>query len=268
VVPLFYFIRKIVQIMVSAMVMANLRFLPVRSFREGERVGSQALPLVPWKHAWAGFMSNVIVVGAYWWCFFITTLVPVQSEVVEQAPKPVSSDPVLVHARRPPDKSDSVPLLTHDELILSLKVTSVLLLMAKEGYAIIPMQHLLVWTALLVSYTVYQDSWVRLYVVTVIRWAYDLLITVIFWALMAMAAVWYWTFYIIAVFEAYFIRPYIQGWVDDIAEACCMIVTFSVDVWLTLESTVLWLLLTPSLSFAWVPVVILVHFLKRGLRFY
>jgi hypothetical protein len=30
----------------------------------------QALPLVPWKHAWAPFLSNVVLVGAYWWSFF------------------------------------------------------------------------------------------------------------------------------------------------------------------------------------------------------
>jgi hypothetical protein len=98
----------------------------------GKGVCSQALPLVPWKHAWAPFLSNVVLVGAYWWSFFIFNMVPVCPVVTAWPPKPEQSNPMMAKAMKPPDKRKHMQtvLLFPDELQLCMETLCVLLLMA------------------------------------------------------------------------------------------------------------------------------------------
>jgi hypothetical protein len=86
---------------------------------------------------------------------------------------------------------------------------------------------------------VYRDAWIRRRVVTAICWTSSQLITVILWALELLADAWYWLFYAIAAVEAFFIRPYIASWIEDITHTYWMVVTFSYEVWLVLEATIL-----------------------------
>jgi hypothetical protein len=80
-----------------------------------------------------------VLVGAYWWSFFIFNLVPVCPVVMAWPPKPEQSDPVLAKARKPPDKRRRMQtvllqmqtvLLFPDELQLCMETLCVLLLMA------------------------------------------------------------------------------------------------------------------------------------------
>jgi hypothetical protein len=142
--------------------LAYLGFPSARSIREGGKgVCSQVLPLVPWKHAWAPFLSNVVLVGAYWWSFFIVNLVPNCPVVTAFAPKPVQFDPVVAKARKPPDKCKRMEtvLLFPDELQLCIEALCMLLLMAREGYMLVPTWLLLILAVLLLCYAVYQDAW-------------------------------------------------------------------------------------------------------------
>ena len=80
--------------------------------RKVEKVApNQALALVPWKHDWALFLSNVIIVGAFWWSFFVFNLAPAVDVLTPKTPKPVLDDPVLAKEKKPPDK---LPFLTQD----------------------------------------------------------------------------------------------------------------------------------------------------------
>jgi hypothetical protein len=265
--PFLEFVRKILSSVLMVIAVAHLRFPSVRSIREGEKgVSNQALPLVPYKHAWAPFLSNVVLVGAYWWSFFTFNMVPERPVVVEQAPKPVLSDPVVAVAREPPDKPKQPALLTSDELQYCFEVLSVLLLLAREGYVFVPTWLLLMLAVLLLCYAVHQDAWVRRRTVTALRWTGSQLISVILWALKLVAEAWFWFFYTVAVVEAFVVRPYIMSWIADIKQAYWTIVLFGVETWLVLESAIL-LLLAPMLSSFWVPVVLLVHFIKLALKF-
>jgi hypothetical protein len=212
--PFLDFVRKIWWSLLVVIAVAHLRFpSSVRSIREGGKgeVCHQALPLVPWKHTWAPILSNVVLVGAYWWSFFTFNLVPDCPVVTELEPKPVEVDPVVAKARKPPDKSKQTALLLPNELQYCYEVLSVLLLMAREGYVFVPTWCLLVFAMLLLCYTVYQDAWIRRYITTGLGWMYAQLVSVIFWALLLLAEAWYWLWYTIAVVEALFIWPYIKS---------------------------------------------------------
>jgi hypothetical protein len=135
--PFVEFVRKIwLSILVVIAVVHLCSPSSGRLIQEGGKgVCHQALPLVPWKHEWAPFLSHVVLVGAFWWSFFTFNLVPVSPEVVELAPKPVLSDPVVAKAKKPPDKPKQTALslpseLQYCELQYCFEVLSVLLLMA------------------------------------------------------------------------------------------------------------------------------------------
>jgi hypothetical protein len=157
---------------------------------------------------WAAFLSNVVIVGAYWWSFFAINLCPTQSGAPETfVPKPVQHDPVLAQARKPPDKAPTVPLFTNDELKLCFEVLSVALLLAKEGLVCVPTQVLLVCSVMLMCYIVSKDGWLQ-----------EIVLTSVYWALMIAAEAWYWFFYAIAIVDCFFIRPYFKSWIDEFTQ--------------------------------------------------
>ena len=62
---------------------------------------AKSLPLVPWKHDWAVFLSNVVSIGAYWWSFFTMHLMPAVPETVKLfKSQPVHTNPVLAQSRK------------------------------------------------------------------------------------------------------------------------------------------------------------------------
>ena len=110
---------------------------------------------------WAVFLSNVVVVGAYWWSFFVVNLLPMQS-VMAMEPKTPELEPLLVEDRKPPDL-DAMDLLTTDEQMYMYMALSVLISLAKEGYCeYIPVSFLLCLSVLLLSYTAYKEKWVHI----------------------------------------------------------------------------------------------------------
>ena len=115
------------------------------------------LLLVPWKHVWASVLSNVVLVGAYWWSFFAFNLIPVQSGVVIAESKLSELAPVLVEDRKPPDLLD-LDYLSSEEMRYCYEVLAILLLLAKEGHVYIPVPILLLCSVLLLSYMVYKDG--------------------------------------------------------------------------------------------------------------
>jgi hypothetical protein len=112
----------------------------------------------------------------------------------------------------------------------------------------------------------YQDAWICHCVAVARRWAHNWWITSILWTLELMAEAWYQFFTTIGWVDILFVRPYIRSWIEDVTQAYWLLVQFSVETWLVLETSVL-LLLAPMLSLVWVPVVLLVHFVKLGLKF-
>ena len=136
----------------------------------------------------------MIIVGAYWWSFFICNYVPERSGSPEDPTSPVAEqDPELAEDRKPPD-----PFLTKEELRYCCEVVSVLMLLVQEDRVCIPRPVLPVIAVLLLMYSLTEEHLIRSVLLQVLA-------QVTYCLMICLQQVWYYIFYVLAVIEGYLI---------------------------------------------------------------